>query len=989
MVGALVAVGGGVTLLIGAIQGIMALSRVRGLTDDVAALRKEVARLRSELAKQWEAERRRTAATTAADAERPPQHAATHSPSVVVQVAEADAPAAPAPPTPSADRAPPATESDAPQPAIPEPIPVPSPAAPDSRPAPAQDPAARSVPLPEDTVPLSSPLRQHPERPPHPGRSLPSAGSADAVEQMIGKRLITWVGVATVFLSLAFFVKYAYDQHWLGQVFGPRMRIGTVAGAGFAMIVAGLRLRSRDMSALGLGLVGGGQAVLYLAVYAGANPSLGWIGSALFGPTIAFALMTAVTAFGLALAVRLDAMVIAILAVLGGFATPVLVSTGTNARDALFIYLMILDTGVLLTALFRRWRALDTLTFVGTAALFAGWFAHYHHTYPVQPDWPTLGWLSAFFLVFLALPFVGHWRERTAVTVERFGLAVGNLAWFLGYSCYVLADRHPHTLAWLCLVLAGLYLAIGVAVRRRVATDVRMTHAFVTIATMLVTLSLFFHLRVDGLTIAWFAEAVVLVQLGYLFSYPPSRWLALAVAALALGRLARDHWHLPYAAAQPILNTDFLMLMTAPLAFALIAVVHRVHRSVATEADRLAGWLCGCGGGILALLAIRAEMAGWLGTRLSGDALDRAEGLLVSGLCSSAALGYLGMGWLRDDRRTAIVGLALWMVAAGAALLLYAHHWPDHILVTNTRFAALAAAVTTLAVYAATAWRHRARFGPPEGFGDLIVTALPIAILVACGVESVTWCQTLVDADRLSAWSIGAIGVCGGALILLSGIRRRYDPCLVVGGIALLGGATAALVCYAWTWPSAWMFANQRCALGVATVVLMLLVRRGFRPLDHLLGQPGRTALLAIPAVLVWLLVTLEPSTWLTTNLVDQTTASRAATFSITLAWLVYAAALLAAGFRWQIRWVRFTALGLFGITALKLLLIDMAHAQQLFRILSFLATGLTLIAASYAYHRAEKRMGTSRLLKNSLLGVEGGILPPGQKVEVEETPAQ
>jgi uncharacterized membrane protein len=48
------------------------------------------------------------------------------------------------------------------------------------------------------------------------------------------------------------------------------------------------------------------------------------------------------------------------------------------------------------------------------------------------------------------------------------------------------------------------------------------------------------------------------------------------------------------------------------------------------------------------------------------------------------------------------------------------------------------------------------------------------------------------------------------------------------------------------------------------------------------------------------------------------------------------------------------------GLTAGKLLLVDMADARELTRILAFMLVGLVLIAAAYAYHRLERRLDTT-----------------------------
>lgn len=78
---------------------------------------------------------------------------------------------------------------------------------------------------------------------------------------------------------------------------------------------------------------------------------------------------------------------------------------------------------------------------------------------------------------------------------------------------------------------------------------------------------------------------------------------------------------------------------------------------------------------------------------------------------------------------------------------------------------------------------------------------------------------------------------------------------------------------------------------------------------------------------------------------------------SLSIAWGVYSIFMLITGFATRIRAWRLSGLILFGVTCLKLVIVDLARMEQLHRILSFMAVGLLLMAASYLYHRLEKRL--------------------------------
>jgi uncharacterized membrane protein len=71
--------------------------------------------------------------------------------------------------------------------------------------------------------------------------------------------------------------------------------------------------------------------------------------------------------------------------------------------------------------------------------------------------------------------------------------------------------------------------------------------------------------------------------------------------------------------------------------------------------------------------------------------------------------------------------------------------------------------------------------------------------------------------------------------------------------------------------------------------------------------------------------------------------------------WSLYALGLVAIGLRTRNRFCRILGFVLFGITVGKILIVDMAVLQPVYRILSFVACGLVLIFAAYLYQRFAK----------------------------------
>jgi uncharacterized membrane protein len=74
--------------------------------------------------------------------------------------------------------------------------------------------------------------------------------------------------------------------------------------------------------------------------------------------------------------------------------------------------------------------------------------------------------------------------------------------------------------------------------------------------------------------------------------------------------------------------------------------------------------------------------------------------------------------------------------------------------------------------------------------------------------------------------------------------------------------------------------------------------------------------------------------------------------FSFSAIWIVYGAALMIAGFWKRSAFIRWQAMVLLAVTIGKVFLYDSRELQQIYRILSFIALGVMLMAVSYAYHR-------------------------------------
>jgi len=619
----------------------------------------------------------------------------------------------------------------------------------------AEEPKAVEIP-PEPSPPAAEP----PERPVSPllrpeGVPPPGARSAQPVaesppwwenfEETVGKRWMTWAGALALFLSVAFFLKYAFDNQWLG----PTGRVVLGIGFGLCLLIAGDVALRREMRALGQGLIGGGLAVLYLSLFA----AFSFYQLISQGP--AFASMVLVTAAGVALAVLHDALPLCFLAVLGGFLSPLLVKTGLDPRDGLFAYLTLLNVGVLATALFKRWRSLDILAFAGTWVMYSGWFTSFYRAEALAP---AMLWVAAFYTIFLVLPFVYQLRQRVRASIEQYVIALVNALIAFGYAYLLLRMEHPYTLGFLALAMSASYLALAVLSRERVPEDDKSLFGFVTLAVAFLTMAIPLQLKLHGITLAWAIEGPVLLYLGYRFSYLPVRIGGLVVLALAVGRLFLFHWPLHRELYVLILNKSFLSAMFVPAALAGYAVIHQWWRSEGEEIDDLLKTGSAIAAGFITLIILDNEIGVWAVRTARSLAHPSAEVLGLSvrayvwiiGACCFCAAGVrtkVGAAWV-----TGIVALSIAMIVCFAA---YAASMNEpYYLFLNARFVAAAGTAFAVLASAFMIHRHGAELSPGwNSVAKWLYAAGGLLLLVVLSLETYTYCHETIRPRATARWT--------------------------------------------------------------------------------------------------------------------------------------------------------------------------------------------------------------------------------------------
>jgi uncharacterized membrane protein len=279
--------------------------------------------------------------------------------------------------------------------------------------------------------------------------------------------------------------------------------------------------------------------------------------------------------------------------------------------------------------------------------------------------------------------------------------------------------------------------------------------------------------------------------------------------------------------------------------------------------------------------------------------------------------------WIHDPGMPAVGNAAFACVLAPGAALVGAGILLRRVSPAGSDgpAALLLAGTWTLALAAgAEAWQSVAHSVDPEARGAGRIEAMAAAAVTAGAtlLGAAAW-RRGADAPRALALAPAAAAFLAGMIWIGGGRNGEFTPVLNAGFLCGLGTVAAAL------------------AAGALSPRV-----------------PGRVLQVGALAFL-FAIGTAEIASWGAWSPLGGGTRQDAvfrAQVAASVAWAVYAAALLGLGFLRERADLRWTAIVLFGVTLVKVFLHDMARLDVVYRVFTFLVLGLLLVVASRLYQR-------------------------------------
>ena len=476
--------------------------------------------------------------------------------------------------------------------------------------------------------------------------------SKSEVESRIGGQWLNRIGIVAVFVGVSYFLKYAFDNEWVG----PAVRVVIGLLSGVAVIFWSEHVRRSGYAIFSYSLKAVGIGVLYLSLWASSQVYH------LVPNGLAFLTMASLTAATVALALWQDAEVIAAFAAVGAFITPVALSSGENNAVSIFAYVAILDIGALLLVWNRPWVRVLLGCYIGTLLLYSAWHSRF---YTLDQFAIAAASVSVLFVVFALAPLIDT-RDRDLKPITLLALLNAATYFFEVWELFEHAANARRG-AMAALGLAGLYLVMGYLLSNGSRTVLRQVHWAIAEAFAVAAVPI--GLETPWITIGWFVEGAALIHASRRTNNNYLRNLAAIAVFMALARLiAVDEFEVNRLVFNARMTTFAVGILT------LIYIAHHL-KAIDGQYERTAVAIVVVAGNVLALVALNEEITGaWQRqVQVSGPANYKTLGIIrdfaYSALWMSYGAGLMFVGFWKKSAFLRYQALILIAITVGKVFL--------------------------------------------------------------------------------------------------------------------------------------------------------------------------------------------------------------------------------------------------------------------------------------------------------------------------------
>lgn len=489
-------------------------------------------------------------------------------------------------------------------------------------------PVTERAPRPDRAEPPRSPPRPRPQQEPTDLERGLSTLMQAVKGWLFGGNLVAKIGLMILFIGVAFLLRFASAY----VVVPIEVRLAGIAAGAIAMLLWGWRIRT-SRPGIALPAQGAGLATLMLVTF-GAFKLYH-----LLPAGAAFALLLVLVTFTCILAVLQDALWLAVFGIVGGFAVPILTSTGEGSHVALFSYYALLNAGILAIAWKRSWRSLNLLGFLFTFVIGTAWGVQ---RYEPEHYLSSQFFLALFLVFYVAIAVLYAWRQAPQLKSYVDGtLVFGVPTVAMGLQYGMVKDMHLGS-ALSALALGVFYALVGLGLWRWRRGNLRLlVESFLALAVVFGTLAI--PLAFDGrwTSAAWALEGAGIVWVGLRQKQALVWRFGILVQFLSWIAFLRALTGIdPVAALTQHISLGFALLGATGVFLALT-----LRRHWAQDADSEDAARAGFGrlaGGFIAAAVVWLLAGMWVEIWLRVDGVHRASLYVLTAILLVVALQWLG-----------------------------------------------------------------------------------------------------------------------------------------------------------------------------------------------------------------------------------------------------------------------------------------------------------------------------------------------------------
>ncbi len=414
---------------------------------------------------------------------------------------------------------------------------------------------------PKHKATTAQPIKENVQKPKKEQKKKASVVS----EKLIAGNIMNKIGILITIIGVFIGVKYTIDNNLISPV--ARIVLAYLFAFGLLAVAFKLKKTYNNFSAV---ILSGAMTMLYFITF------IAFDFYNLIPRVLAFLIMLIFTVFTVLSAQAYKKQIIAILGLVGAYAIPFLLSSGSGAVEILFSYMLLINMGIIFVSIKNRWPKLFYISFSATWLIFTSW---YSNRFDVNEYFLiAILFSTAFYFQFYVISLAR--KVMIKEPFEKLDLLFSYLNSFIFYgiiySVLNQGSRSDSFIGIATVLIAGTQV-LAAYYHKKFNADPAIRHLTIALAFIFLALAIPVQFNGKWMTIFWVLEAAVLFIYGRKTNIAPLETLGVIIMHIGIISLVVD-WAAFYmvkdTGERTLLNTMFLSSL---FSFSAVVYSYKYH----------------------------------------------------------------------------------------------------------------------------------------------------------------------------------------------------------------------------------------------------------------------------------------------------------------------------------------------------------------------------------------------------------------------------